>query len=795
MYWKTLIDLDITCNSENELAYLDINGNHWDSPYGCRIPNTLANSFDNITYYTEPDSSLTGRSFYLDSSVNGPYRLVISNGCLDFLKGNPKKSATSTNEFWGLMLDFDSDKFYLAEDTNIETEESTISNITIGNNNYFIEDEFARAQLLSKQDTITDLSAIRSNAQAGADIVPQVNSNTQRIEDLIVSKFPNATPIGQPTVQDGYVSGFSATTYMQFPFEDISRGLPFDIYFSFTTSNDVTTQQNIIDSYFGIAVAISNSKGLMAISTNGTNWESGSIIGSNTISPNTTYYAKVSWTGTEYSTALSTDDKTYVPDMHYSNSNSPHKTAIYIGGSPNIFGPNSAHPFKGTINFRGAKVYLPTLDLTVWEGMADVAVASRANVSLSNLDEAGEAKFTKGNSAYDTIQSYGDIVTHNAIEFALKSEIPSISGLAKDSDVVHKANAENISGVKTFTGGSGGNNVALKAPNGIAIGSLTQTAYSQYATIRLVNDKVNTGSYYIDGNGSVLFRHKTGTKTAEGSANDVMFTMNPETGIKAGWSGTAGKGITDADLHDVLIDAIEYSKLNTTAKDVLGAINEVVTTKQDTLISGTNIKTINGESIVGSGDIEIKGGGGDVFIAEYGVTTFDEIKEAYDSNKTILAKRTSGDLTYIASLSGAYSSQFYFSYSTNEQYSPTVIGCRNTNSWSSNTGRLVPILTGYLETLYTNGSSGYAIWSNGFCIQWGKYTQSSTSTSSVTISLTKKYVDGNFGISLNASRTTNNSSGDPYRYISATTQNSFTIQYTMPQIYWQTFGKLATGEY
>ena len=32
--------------------------------------------------------------------------------------------------------------------------------------------------------------------------------------------------------------------------------------------------------------------------------------------------------------------------------------------------------------------------------------------------------------------------------------------------------------------------------------------------------------------------------------------------------------------------------------------------KQDTLISGTNIKTINGQSILGEGDIEIQGGTG-----------------------------------------------------------------------------------------------------------------------------------------------------------------------------------------
>ena len=37
-----------------------------------------------------------------------------------------------------------------------------------------------------------------------------------------------------------------------------------------------------------------------------------------------------------------------------------------------------------------------------------------------------------------------------------------------------------------------------------------------------------------------------------------------------------------------------------------------VTGKQDTLISGTNIKTVNNESILGSGNITIQGGGSPV---------------------------------------------------------------------------------------------------------------------------------------------------------------------------------------
>lgn len=57
--------------------------------------------------------------------------------------------------------------------------------------------------------------------------------------------------------------------------------------------------------------------------------------------------------------------------------------------------------------------------------------------------------------------------------------------------------------------------------------------------------------------------------------------------------------------------------------------------KQDALVSGTNIKTINGESILGSGDIAVGGGGG-------GGTLTD----TYDSStKTLTLGLSSGSLT------------------------------------------------------------------------------------------------------------------------------------------------------
>ena len=51
-----------------------------------------------------------------------------------------------------------------------------------------------------------------------------------------------------------------------------------------------------------------------------------------------------------------------------------------------------------------------------------------------------------------------------------------------------------------------------------------------------------------------------------------------------------------------------------TKTEVDNAITAATSTKQDTLVSGTNIKTINNESILGSGNITIQGGGGSITI-------------------------------------------------------------------------------------------------------------------------------------------------------------------------------------
>lgn len=82
-------------------------------------------------------------------------------------------------------------------------------------------------------------------------------------------------------------------------------------------------------------------------------------------------------------------------------------------------------------------------------------------------------------------------------------------------------------------------------------------------------------------------------------------------------------GITIADIPD---GEITLSKLHTAVQSEVNA----VTTKQDTLVSGTHIKTIDGNSIVGSGDLEVG--------AQLGV--FYENAQTVSSNYTITTNKS-----------------------------------------------------------------------------------------------------------------------------------------------------------
>lgn len=232
---------------------------------------------------------------------------------------------------------------------------------------------------------------IGGNIESQSDLMSKFDNIDDKIKEIELFKFPNAVIIGEPTIQNGQVSDFSTVSYLQFPFILDLHEKAFQIDMCFTTATNVQTQQNILDSNFGLALAIQNGKGIMAISSNGTSWDIGNTTGSINIQSNTTYYARLIWNRLQYKTQISTDGINYVDDMVIVDTRRPYPRTMFIGGCDQLETGHTGHPFLGTINMN--KCSLSVMGNVIWQGMDDAGLSTRADISLSNLDEEGKAKF------------------------------------------------------------------------------------------------------------------------------------------------------------------------------------------------------------------------------------------------------------------------------------------------------------------------------------------------------------------------------------------------------------------
>ena len=78
---------------------------------------------------------------------------------------------------------------------------------------------------------------------------------------------------------------------------------------------------------------------------------------------------------------------------------------------------------------------------------------------------------------------------------------------------------------------------------------------------------------------------------------------------------TAYTANTKTEIDNAVSGKVDSSRVDEIEEVTASALVELHNTKQDILVSGTNIKTINNESILGSGNIVIQGGGGGSYTA------------------------------------------------------------------------------------------------------------------------------------------------------------------------------------
>ncbi|MDA9907866.1 hypothetical protein N9D22_05715 [Flavobacteriaceae bacterium] len=138
-----------------------------------------------------------------------------------------------------------------------------------------------------------------------------------------------------------------------------------------------------------------------------------------------------------------------------------------------------------------------------------------------------------------------------------------------------------------------GNYVVVTDANNVdRVFPIGKTVYTETSGNFLISEgQVEREQLIIPVSDAVNWVDNDGTNYTESTFRDFLRTNTGSSSLSSGVSGASWGGITgtlsdQTDLQDELDD------------------------KQDTLVSATNIKTINGASVLGSGDLTVGGGGG-----------------------------------------------------------------------------------------------------------------------------------------------------------------------------------------
>lgn len=117
-----------------------------------------------------------------------------------------------------------------------------------------------------------------------------------------------------------------------------------------------------------------------------------------------------------------------------------------------------------------------------------------------------------------------------------------------------------------------------------------------------VEDAINNIEITGGGSGGSIDTSNLATKTELAQKQDIISDIDTIRTNAANYKGTVTSIKINGQSKSPSSGIVDLGTVITSHQDISG--------KQDKLVSGTNIKTINGTSILGSGDIEISGGGG-----------------------------------------------------------------------------------------------------------------------------------------------------------------------------------------
>ena len=520
------------------------------------------------------------------------------------------------------------------------------------------------------------------------DGIPVFNGN---ITGLDVIKKDNYKVVGNPTItQDGVASGFSTSNYVQIPMSALSNYDNWEICGTFNI-NSLDVQQVPLSIYSvnkGVLLfRIESTTGKITFGINDTgNWGA-FVVSEKSININTNYYFKIVYSSsTGYILSLSVDNNVW---ENYIIANYTDNLLPYSFISIGKYVSNALFPFKGSIDLNSFKIYVdgnlvyqPCLKIPY-----TLSKTGSKIVDVAYRDRVQDLYSQNGEALYYTIDEQNQ-------NFTLP--MGEVYGMITQKANVDLTNLTNgLSNVICTTAP-----IDVEKDYGVSIiGSLTNNnnvlrgfSTSNYAQINTnfapesntweMNFKVTT----VDNVTSNQTICATSSESIEMGVVNSKFTLRINTGST--YSGT----------YTILTNTTYYIKVQYTGTQYILSYS------------------LNGSSY--TQDITIS------------------LATAINSDSTI----------YIGK-----------DYNNNSQHwlgTVDLTGCNilvdNSQIWQGN----IPASTSTASSQnpavvienYLNGTSGYRVWSDGYCEQWG-YLSPVNQNMSYGISLLKSYKDNNYNVS------------------------------------------------
>lgn len=174
------------------------------------------------------------------------------------------------------------------------------------------------------------------------------------------------TIIGNPTITDGVVSGFSTSEYLNLTQAFNPSNKSFEVCIGFITGSNIATEQYMFRSAisapsqagrFGFLIGIVNNKIVINSSSNSSSW-AGQLTGQTTLSKNTSYVLRTIYDGSSLSAKLSTSGGAFATEIP-STSRNPLYNGLTIS-QLGVYSYNNTYqaPFLGSIDLKSTYIII-----------------------------------------------------------------------------------------------------------------------------------------------------------------------------------------------------------------------------------------------------------------------------------------------------------------------------------------------------------------------------------------------------------------------------------------------------